>query len=151
MAGANFEQLLPLISDQLRSGGEVRFKPRGTSMLPFLAEGRDEVILVNPPARLKKGDIPFYRRADGGFVLHRVVGISAKGEYTLCGDNQYIRERGIKHSQIIGVVKAVYRKGKYISAESPFFRLWGFLWPKYRLCRSLPRRAYNKFRRLIFK
>ncbi len=149
MAAAKLETLLPLMEDEINSGGEVRFKPRGTSMLPFLMEGRDEVILVRPPERLKVGDIPFYRRTDGSFILHRVVAVGKDGSYTMCGDNQFRRERGIMPEQIIGVVKAVYRKGKYIPSESLFFRLWGFFWPGFKLLKSVPRRAYHKLRRIL--
>ena len=87
MLSANLEELLPLIQEEIDSGGKVRFKPRGRSMLPFLKEGRDEVVLVKPPERLKKYEIPFYRRRDGGFVLHRVVGLASDGTYIMCGDN----------------------------------------------------------------
>ena len=151
MLSANFDELLPIIQDEINSGGEVRFKPRGRSMLPFLMEGRDEVVLVKPPERLKKYDIPFYRRKDGGFVLHRVVGFCPDGRYIMCGDNQYLREKGIGHDQIIGLVKAVYRKGKYIPAEALFYRIWGALWPKVMWCRGFLPRAYRKIKRTFFK
>ena len=36
-----FEQMLPVIIEQLASGGEVRFKPNGTSMLPLIRQGID--------------------------------------------------------------------------------------------------------------
>lgn len=149
MACANLEELLPLINDQINAGGEVRFKPRGISMLPFLMEGRDEVILAASPEKLKKGDIPFYRRDEGGFVLHRIVGIDKDGSYVLCGDNQYHREHGVKQEQIIAVVKAVYRKGKYISADDLYFKLWGALWPKYRFFYGILARIYHKLGRIV--
>ena len=143
----NFAELLPMIIDQIEAGGEVRFRPRGISMLPFLMEGRDEVILTAPPEKLKKGDIPFYRRTDGAFVLHRVVDIAADGTYVLCGDNQSVWERGITHEQVIAVVKAVYRKGKYIESNEPGFRIWGAVWPKYKLVRGKLGRVYHKIRK----
>ncbi len=146
-----FADLLPVMAEQLSSGGEVRFRPRGTSMLPFLMEGRDEVVLVSPPERLKKGDIPFYRRDDGAFVLHRVVGLESGGLYSLCGDNQYYRERGVRPDQIIAVVKAVYRKGRYIPASSAAYRLRGALWPPAKRIISLPKRAYHKLERIFHK
>ncbi len=151
MLSANFDELLPIIEDEISSGGKVRFKPRGRSMLPFLKESRDEVVLTAPPERLKKYDIPFYRRRDGGFVLHRVVGFGPDGSYTMCGDNQYIREKGIAHDQIIGLVEGVYRKGKYIPAGAAFYRIWGFWWPKLMWCRGFLPRAYRKIKRMMVK
>ncbi len=149
MASASFAQLLPMITDQLDSDGEVSFNPRGTSMLPFLMEGRDTVVLAKPPKKLKKGDIPFYRRSDGAFVLHRIVGLGRDGSYTLCGDNQFRREYGIRQEQIIAVVKEVTRKGKRIGRDDTAFRLWGVFWPKFKLCASLPSRIYHKLGRII--
>ncbi len=147
----HFADLLPVMTEQLNAGGEVRFRPRGASMLPFLKEGRDEVVLTAPPERLKKGDIPFYRRDDGAFVLHRVVGLERSGSYTLCGDNQYARERGVRRDQIIAVTKAVYRKGRYLPASSVGYRLWGALWPPVKLAVSLPKRVYHKLERIFCK
>ena len=48
------EQLMPLILKQLQSGGTVRFKPHGTSMLPMLREGIDSVVLSPLPEQLQK-------------------------------------------------------------------------------------------------
>lgn len=146
MAQASLNELLPMITEQIEAGGEVRFRPRGISMLPFLMEGRDEVVLIAPPPQLKKGDIPFYRRADGSFVLHRVVGIR-ESSYTMCGDNQYIRERGVLHDNVIALAKGVYRKGRYMSADSFTYKLWGFLWPKYMFLKGILIRIYHKLKR----
>lgn len=145
---STLEELLPLMEEELLAGGEVRFRPRGTSMLPFLKEGRDEVVLIAPKGKLKKGDIPFYRRSDGSFVLHRIVGLKKEG-YTLCGDNQYRREKGVKPEQIIAVTKAVYRKGRYIPADSLFYKVWGAIHPKYMFLIGLPIRTYHKLRRIM--
>ncbi len=151
MLSASLEELLPIIQEELDSGGKVRFKPRGRSMLPFLAEGRDEVVLVKPNKPLKKYDIPFYRRTDGGFVLHRIVAFDPDGSFVMCGDNQYIREHGITADQVIAVVDGVYRKGKYISSGALFYRVWGFWWPKAMRCKGIAARVYHKIGRIIKK
>lgn len=145
---STLSRLLPLMTDELAAGGEVRFKPRGISMLPFLKEGRDEVVLSRIASAPKKGDIIFYRRADKAFVLHRVVGIK-KGGYVLCGDNQYRREYPVTDNQIIATVKGVYRKGKYVDAQSLYFRLFGFLRPKIMLFYGLFARAKAKLGRIL--
>ena len=81
----SFQELLPLIREQLAQGGSVRIAPNGTSMLPMLRQGMDTVVLSPVPERLQKYDIPFYRRDNGQFVLHR---ITAVGEtYACIGDN----------------------------------------------------------------
>ena len=72
------DDVMPLIKEKLASGQEVIFSPHGTSMLPFLKEGRDSITLKAPPARLKKYDIPLYQRKNGQYILHRVVDVMEK-------------------------------------------------------------------------
>lgn len=114
----DLEAMLPLIVEKLQSGGEVVIPITGTSMLPLLKAGKDYAVLAKAPEKLNKYDIPFYRRDDGHFVLHRIVGEDENG-YILCGDNQSVKEYGVKHSQIIGVLKYIERNGKRLSVENP--------------------------------
>jgi phage repressor protein C with HTH and peptisase S24 domain len=110
-------EMLPIITEKISSGGEVSIPITGKSMYPTLKQGRDYAVLKKAPEHLEKGDIPFYRRENGCFVLHRVVGEDENG-YILCGDNQSEKEFGIKHSQIIAVLTAVERNGKRIPIDS---------------------------------
>jgi hypothetical protein len=63
--------VLPLLQDELAAGRSVRFSPRGVSMLPMLVQGRDSVLLSPVPDKLKKYDLPLYRRKDGQYGLLR--------------------------------------------------------------------------------
>ena len=121
------DDVMPLIKEKLASGHEVTFSPRGTSMLPFLKEGRDSITLKAPPAKLKKYDIPLYQRKNGQYILHRVVRVGET--YTCVGDNQFALEKGVEHSQIIGVCTAVQRNGKpNKSINSPLWRVYAVIW-----------------------
>ena len=84
-------ELPPIMEETLRAGGTVRLPITGTSMLPLLVEGRDTVALQKA---LQKYDLPLYLRKDGAIVLHRVVGVNDDGTYTMCGDNQWVKESG---------------------------------------------------------
>ena len=42
------EDIVPIIEEQLKSGGKVSFTPRGTSMLPLFRDNVDTVILATP-------------------------------------------------------------------------------------------------------
>ena len=84
------KDLWPIIEEKLENGGEVTINPGGISMKPLVVAGRDSVILEKAPKALKKYDVALYKRKNGQFVLHRVVGIK-NGAYVMCGDNQYIR------------------------------------------------------------
>lgn len=94
----------------------------GNSMSPFLVHGRDTVYLTPPPDRLKKGDMIFYRRDSGSYVLHRICAV--KGDtFCLVGDGQVEKEPGIRRDQVIALVTAVRRKGKLLKKGS---LLWAF-------------------------
>ena len=114
------EQLMPLFREQLAGGQSVRFYPKGTSMLPMLRQGIDSVVLSPLPEKLKKYDLPLYQRADGHYILHRIV---RTGDTITCiGDNQFLLERGLKPEQMIGVVTAFYRGEKRHSVTE--FKYW---------------------------
>lgn len=125
-----FAEMLPLIQEQLEKGGEVTFSPNGSSMLPFIRQGRDEVVIEKFNGMLKKYDIPFYRRANGQFVLHRVVKIEKDGSYIMRGDHQKELEKGITNENIIGILKCVNRDGKKPILRGTFrYNMWAIFGP----------------------
>lgn len=133
------DDAIELIKEKLNSGGNVTFSPHGTSMLPMLRDGEDVVILSKPKGRLHLFDIPLYKRENGTYVLHRVVGFDEDGSYILRGDNQIYNERGIKDSDIIAVVTGFYRKGKPYTVKSVKYRMYVNFWYYF----YYSRRAYH--------
>ncbi len=130
--------------DALTRGGKLVYTCVGTSMLPMLRQRRDLVIIEKNVGRLKKYDVPLYRRDSGQYVLHRIVKVHADS-YVLCGDNQWRREYGITDGQIIGVLTAFVRDGREISVTDKqyrlYVRLWcGLFWPRaaFLWCASMP-------------
>lgn len=122
----SLQEIYPIIKEKLEVGGTVQLPITGTSMNPLLYWGRDTVELIkcdNP----QKYDIIFYRRDDGSFVLHRIVGKNDKG-FILCGDNQVKKEYGITDKNIIAVVKSITRKGKTFSVDKALYKLYVKLW-----------------------
>ncbi len=118
MPKLNMETLLPFIEEAFNRGLDFQIPITGTSMNPLLYQNRDFVKIEKPALSLKLGDIPLYRRADGAFVLHRVVGIKENGEYIMCGDNQFILEYGITDKNIIGIAKTLVIDGKEIDVDT---------------------------------
>ena len=96
------DALMPLIRERLEAGQTVRFSPMGISMLPMLRQGKDSVVLSPVPEKLKKYDLPLYRRPDGQYVLHRIAEVG--DTYTCIGDNQFRMEPGVEHGQILALV-----------------------------------------------
>ena len=131
MAKANsfeFEDYISILEEMISNGESVNFTPGGRSMLPSIRAGRDSVT-VSPAGDIKKYDIALYRRANGKFVLHRIV-IAEKDYFVMCGDNQFQLEYPVTKEQIIGKVSAIKRKGKLINTENPGFgyKLYIKLW-----------------------
>lgn len=111
-----YEQLEPIIREKISGGGKIIIEPKGTSMLPLIRQGKDKVELSPPPQKLKKYDVPFYKRKDGSFVLHRVIKVR-KNDYVLRGDNQTVNEPGITDDMIIAVATAIIKDGKTIKTD----------------------------------
>ena len=142
---ATMEALVPLFQERLEAGQQVRFSPMGSSMLPMLREGRDSVVLSRAPEKLKKYDLPLYRRDNGTYVLHRVT--EAGETYTCIGDNQFICEPGIRQDQIIAVVSGFCRKGREHTVTEFGYRLYCRLWHHSRRLRHFCLRGIRWLRR----
>ncbi len=142
----SINDMIPLIEERIKSGGNVSFTPMGVSMYPMLRNGRDSVVLSPLPDRLKKYDVILYRRANGKYVLHRIIGVGEK--YTCIGDNQYQKEKGIEHSQVIAVVTSFTRKGKEYSVNDFGYKLYCRVWHYTRALRKILRDVKRALRSL---
>ena len=118
----------PLIRETLDQGGTFSLTITGQSMYPFILGNRDRVTLSPITVKLKKNDLPFYRRANGQFVLHRIVKVEKDGTYTCCGDHQWWLEKGLKHDQMIGVATEYVRKGKRLTNKNVIYRIYRTVW-----------------------
>ena len=107
--------------------GKLIYRNVGNSRNPLIRQGRDLMIIEKAPERLKRYDVPLYKRDSGQYVLHRVLKVR-KDDYVLCGDNQWRRESGITDRHIIGVLTGVIRDGKEISVTDWRYRLYVHLW-----------------------
>lgn len=125
----DMKTLEPSIREIIDVGGCVKLTVTGSSMLPTLVEKRDCVILVKPE-KLKKTDIILYQRSNGDYVLHRIVKISKEGLY-LCGDNQTAIEFPIFPQQVIAVVSAIVRKGKFIENSNLGYKISAKIWSSF--------------------
>ena len=99
---------------------------RGVSMRPMLREGRDTILISPVSGRLKKYDVPLYRRGED-YVLHRVVKVRAE-DYVICGDNCLRKEYGITDGQMVGVLSGFRRGEKYVAIDSKRYRLYARVW-----------------------
>ena len=130
------------IEEKLKNDEEVSSLTVGISMEPMLRQHRDIVIIKRVNGRLKRNDVPLYRRAGcDRFILHRILKVTNDG-YVIRGDNLYRKEYDVKDGDIIGVLKAFYRDGKYYDCEkSRKYKIYVFL-----MRTSYPFRYFWKFR-----
>ena len=139
---------MPLFREQLACGQTVRFSPRGTSMLPMLRQGQDQVVLSPLPETLRRFDLPLYQRDNGQYVLHRIVEVR-DGYYICLGDNQFEKEAGVRQDQMIAVVTAFYRNGKHHRVTDAGYRIYCRTWYYSRHLRRILRRGKSILRRLM--
>lgn len=104
----------------LNETDRLSLRVQGTSMQPFLYDGRDTVILTKPD-KIKTGDIVVYERS-GYYVMHRVIK-TANGVIDTLGDNLDVPERDIPVENVVAVASGAVRGGREITPDSP---IWQF-------------------------
>ena len=109
--------------EEISKTGKLIYTSVGNSMMPIIRENCDILIIEKVSGRLKKYDIPLYKRASGQYVLHRILKIR-KDSYVTCGDNRWKKEYDITDDNIIGVLTGIVRNGKKI-----YVHLWCDLFP----------------------
>lgn len=118
------DQLVPLLD----SGQENLPVPvTGTSMAPFLHPG-DTVYLSPPDRSFSPGDVVLYRRADGSYILHRIIRVEHNGIVQITGDNQTPLEPVQAETQIVAKVTTAKRKGRLITTQSLTWQFYRTLW-----------------------
>lgn len=83
----DINEYMPVLIDLINQGKDVRFTVTGSSMNPFLIHMRDSVIISKPVEPFKKGDIVFFQRENGQYVMHRIHHIK-KGMLYIIGDKK---------------------------------------------------------------
>ena len=120
-------EYVSMLRELTEEGREVSMRISGSSMSPFLIHERDSICFRKPDRDLKKGDMVFYRRSTGQYVMHRICRVHPDG-YDLIGDAQYEIERGIRREQIFGLVTSVQRKGKWIRPGDFWWEFFEHVW-----------------------
>lgn len=92
----------------LRKGQPLVYTNVGRSMMPLLRQRRDILIIDPKPAgRLKKYDVPLYKRGKK-YILHRIVEVTDTG-YVIIGDNNTFFEYDVTDDMILGVLTGFVR------------------------------------------
>ena len=122
-------EYVSMLRQLVEEGHEVSLVIAGGSMLPFLVHQRDTIYFQKPHRELKAGDMVFYQRDNGQFVMHRIHAIRDYGYY-MVGDAQQDIEGPLRREQIFGLITKVKRKGKILGPGSFWWEFFEHVWPR---------------------
>jgi signal peptidase len=119
-----------LSAEILGAGNALRFRARGTSMLPLVRDG--DVLLVRPvhPATVRIGDLVLCSSEAGRVVVHRVIRkeVGQEGRwFTVQGDAVPHTDGVIPGRKVYGRVVAIERGAAHIDLDGPVMRTLGWL------------------------
>jgi hypothetical protein len=137
------QEYVSMLKELVEEGHQVSLLISGSSMLPFLIHHRDTIYFQKPDRELQVGDMVFYRRSNGKYVMHRICRIRPEGFYMI-GDGQKEIEGPLNREQIFGLVTAVKRKGKLIQPGNFWWEFFARVWPRIIPLRGIISRIYSK-------
>lgn len=125
----NTQEYVSMLRELTEQGKEVNMLISGNSMSPFLMHGRDSIRLKKPDRKLRKGDMVFFQRKSGKFVMHRIIRVRKEGFYLL-GDSQQSSEieGPIEESKIFAMITSVCRKGRWIGPGNFWWEFFEHYW-----------------------
>lgn len=138
----NTREYVSVLKELALNGDEVTMKVLGSSMAPFLIHDRDLVYFRRIDRKLHRGDICFFQRNSGAYVLHRIYKIRGS-DYYFVGDNQTDIEGPIDRKQIFGIVFKVKRKDKMIVPGDFWWDFFYYVWIRIIPFRSLIMKLYK--------
>lgn len=123
----NTREYVGLLKQLVEEGETVSMRIVGSSMSPFLIHDRDLITFKAPERELKKGDMVFFQRESGQYVMHRIYAVKPDGYY-MVGDAQAEIEGPIRREQIFAVIIKVRRKGKWMEPGDFWWNFFERVW-----------------------
>ena len=123
----NTREYVGLLKQLVEEGETVSMRIVGSSMSPFLIHDRDLITFKAPDRELKKGDMVFFQRESGQYVMHRIYAVKPDGYY-MVGDAQTEIEGPIRREQIFAVIIKVRRKDKWMEPGDFWWNFFERVW-----------------------
>lgn len=120
-------EYVSVLRELVEEGREVSLLVSGSSMSPFLAHQRDYIYFKKPDRELRKGDMVFYQRRTGQYVMHRIWKVK-NDKYYMVGDAQQEIEGPLDRDQIFALITKVQRKGKWIEPGDFWWEFFEKVW-----------------------
>lgn len=137
------EVLLDEVARLLSEGRDVVLSPKGRSMLPFIREGKDTVMLRKMD-QVARGDIVLVRYASS-FVMHRVIAVEGN-TITLMGDGNLTGNEQVDKAAVCGtVMEIIGPDGRYRKPSK------GGLWRRLLPIRKYLLKVYRKWNKWFCK
>ena len=127
MRRVDTDAYVSMLRDLVNEGKECRLLISGSSMAPFLVHERDSIIFSKPDRELRRGDMVFYQRDNGQYVMHRILKVKPEGLYII-GDAQTEVEGPVKPEQVFALVTKVNRKGKWVGPGNFWWWFFSTVW-----------------------
>ncbi|MGN0479324.1 MAG: S24/S26 family peptidase [Hominenteromicrobium sp.] len=138
-------EYVTMLRGLVEEGREVSMVISGSSMSPFLIHQRDTIFFKKPDRPLRTGDMVFFVRPGGQYVMHRIWKVKQDGYY-IVGDAQTVIEGPVQRQQIFAVVTGVIRKGKRIQPGDFWWAFFAHVWIHMIPLRRVISRLYGLFR-----
>lgn len=139
-----------VLRELAESGKTVSMRIAGNSMSPFLVHDRDYIFFTRPEREIRRGDMVFYQRFTGQYVMHRVCRIK-DNRYYLVGDAQTEVEGPLYREQIFALITAVKRKGKIVRPGDFWWEFFEHIWVRLIPARRLIVKSYSIISRVFPK
>lgn len=141
-------EYLTMLKELTEQGKEVNLIISGNSMSPFLANERDTIWFQKPTKPLKKGDMVFYQRPTGQYVMHRISKVTPLGYY-IVGDAQQDIEGPVPETAIFAIITKVKRKNKIITKGNFWWEFFEHIWINLIPYRRCIMKCYSKLKTII--
>lgn len=139
-------EYVAVLKEITEQGQEVAMTVSGTSMEPFLTHERDKIYFRKAEGLMKKGDMVFFQRKTGEYVMHRIIKVR-NHQYFLAGDHQTFWEGPIEAQQIFAKVISVERAGVWLTEKDRLWKFYAGWWRRL----FWVRKVGNKLKRIIGK
>lgn len=137
------ENLYPYVKELLEKKGEAIITVKEKSMLPFIKDNKDQVILEKKDFNsLDKGEIIFFKSRWGDYTIGRIYSKSDLGYLTI-GDGNLEFDGYVRSKDVLAVVKKIVKMGKQIDCDSYFWKIIFNIWMKLLPMREYLLKIYN--------
>ena len=141
-------EYVTMLRGLVEEGREVSMVISGSSMSPFLIHQRDTIFFKKPDRPLRTGDMVFFERPSGQYVMHRIWKVK-KGGYYIVGDGQTVIEGPVQRQQIFAVITKVRRKGEWIRPGDFWWEFFEHVWIHMIPLRRVAARLYSLLHREV--